>query len=389
MLQVDKLVLSFNDVPLILVIFQSLLFSVLLLTVNLGKRQANFFLAIFLLAIGLDAFDTLIYWSPSIKVAYLDGAVHIFYWLKFSVYLAAPMLFFYVKSMIDPDFKPRWRDAVHLLPLLAFPLFIVALYTGLTAEERVLGITQFGLLFNEPAFQLHLWARHLLYVGYGIACFYLLFQYKNRLKQHYSNIENIDMFWLQMLIGGFLMIWVWVFIAYLLTLINSSQWLGNLIGISGNVFSFVFVNALVLYSMAHANIGYRQVLPEVEEKSDTPEPEKYDPLIMTRLNQLMKDKELYLDPEFTLEQLAEISEIPVRKISAAINRDAGQNFFDYINLYRVQKAASILANRNNKMSMLDVMADAGFNSKSTFYRAFKKFMNMTPTDYVDQINRKS
>ena len=385
----DKLVLSFNDVPLILVIFQSLLFSVLLLTVNLGKRQANFFLAIFLLAIGLDAFDTLIYWSPSIKVAYLDGAVHIFYWLKFSVYLAAPMLFFYVKSMIDPDFKPRWRDAVHLLPLLAFPLFIVALYTGLTAEERVLGITQFGLLFNEPAFQLHLWARHLLYVGYGIACFYLLFQYKNRLKQHYSNIENIDMFWLQMLIGGFLMIWVWVFIAYLLTLINSSQWLGNLIGISGNVFSFVFVNALVLYSMAHANIGYRQVLPEVEEKSDTPEPEKYDPLIMTRLNQLMKDKELYLDPEFTLEQLAEISEIPVRKISAAINRDAGQNFFDYINLYRVQKAASILANRNNKMSMLDVMADAGFNSKSTFYRAFKKFMNMTPTDYVDQINRKS
>ncbi|WP_049630610.1 AraC family transcriptional regulator [Cellvibrio sp. pealriver] len=385
----DKLVLSFNDVPLILVIFQSLLFSVLLLTVNLGKRQANFFLAIFLLAIGLDAFDTLIYWSPSIKVAYLDGAVHIFYWLKFSVYLAAPMLFFYVKSMIDPDFKPRWRDAVHLLPLLAFPLFIVALYTGLTAEERVLGITQFGLLFNEPAFQLHLWARHLLYVGYGIACFYLLFQYKNRLKQHYSNIENIDLFWLQMLIGGFLMIWVWVFIAYLLTLINSSQWLGNLIGISGNVFSFVFVNALVLYSMAHANIGYRQVLPEVEEKSDTPEPEKYDPLIMTRLNQLMKDKELYLDPEFTLEQLAEISEIPVRKISAAINRDAGQNFFDYINLYRVQKAASILANRNNKMSMLDVMADAGFNSKSTFYRAFKKFMNMTPTDYVDQINRKS
>jgi AraC-like DNA-binding protein len=78
----------------------------------------------------------------------------------------------------------------------------------------------------------------------------------------------------------------------------------------------------------------------------------------------------------------------VRKISAAINRDAGQNFFDYINSYRVQKAASILASRNNKTSMLDVMADAGFNSKSTFYRAFKKFMDMTPTDYVDQLNRK-
>lgn len=385
----DKLVLSFNDIPLILVIFQSLLFSILLLTVNLGKRQANFFLAMFLLAIGLDAFDSLIYWSPSIKVAYLDGAVHIFYWLKFSVYLAAPMLFLYVKSMIDPDFKPRWRDAVHLVPLMVFPLFIIGLYISMTAEERVLGITQFGLLFNEPVFQLHLWVRHLLYVGYGIGCFYLLFQYKNHLKQHFSNIENLDLFWLQMLIGGFLTIWVWVFISYLLTLVNSSQWLGNLIGVSGNVFSFVFVNALVLYSMAHATIGYRRVLLEEKEKSDVPEPEKYDPLIMTKLNQLMKDKELYLDPEFTLEQLAESSEIPVRKISAAINRDAGQNFFDYINFHRVQKAASILASRNGKTSMLDVMADAGFNSKSTFYRAFKKFMNMTPTDYVDKINRKN
>lgn len=382
----DKLVLSFNDVPLILVIFQSLLFSILLLTVNLGKRQANFFLAMFLLAIGLDAFDSLIYWSPSIKVVYFTGAVHIFYCLKFSVYLAAPMLFFYVKSMIDPDFKVRWRDAVHLLPLLAFPLFIAALYNNLSEEERVLGITQFGLLFNEPVFQLHLWVRHLLYVGYGIGCFYLLFQYKNRLKQHYSNIEKIDLFWLQMLIGGFLMIWVWVFIAYLLTLVNSSQWLGNLIGISGNVFSFVFVNALVLYSMAHANIGYRQVL--TEEKTDTPESEKYDPMIINKLNQLMRDQVLYLDPELTLEQLAGISEIPVRKISAAINRDAGQNFFDYINSYRVQKAASILASRNGKTSMLDVMADAGFNSKSTFYRAFKKFMNMTPTDYIDKLDRK-
>jgi hypothetical protein len=77
--------------------------------------------------------------------------------------------------------------------------------------------------------------------------------------------------------------------------------------------------------MAHSTIGYRRVVSE-EEKSDAPEPEKYDPLIMTKLNQLMKDKELYLDPEFTLEQLAEVSEIPVRKISAAINRDAGQNF---------------------------------------------------------------
>ncbi len=191
-----------------------------------------------------------------------------------------------------------------------------------------------------------------------------------------------------MLISGFLMIWVWVFIAYLLTLINSSQWLGNLIGISGNVFNFIFVNALVLYSMAHATIGYERALV-IETKVETREPEKHDPAILAKLNKLMQEKELFLDPEFTLEQLAEISDISVRKISAAINRDAGQNFFDYINSFRVQKAAAILTSQKGKLSMLDVMADAGFNSKSTFYRAFKKSMNMAPADFAAQQSRQN
>jgi AraC-like DNA-binding protein len=306
--------------------------------------------------------------------------------LKFSVYLAAPMLFFYVKSMVSPGFRFRGNDLVHFIPLALFPLYIMTLYSNLTPEERVLGITQYGLLFNNPVFQVHLWVRHLLYVAYGMGCFYLLFRYKNQLKQRFSNIEKIDLFWLQMLIGGFLMIWVWVFIAYLLTLVNSSQWIGNLIGIFGNVFNFVFVNALVLYSMAHTTIGYERVL-EAKTKVDAREQEKYDPAIVNTLNQLMLENELFLDTELTLEQLAEISDIPARKISVAINRDTGQNFFDYINSFRVQKAVAILANNNEKLSMLDVMAHAGFNSKSTFYRAFKKFMKMTPTDYVDRLTK--
>lgn len=389
----DKLVFSFNDVPVILIIFQSLLFAILLLIVKVGKRQANIFLAFFLLAIGLDALDAMIYWSPSIKHVYLSDHIHIFYCLKFSVYLAAPTLYFYVKSLLYADYVFSRKDVVHFIPLFLFPVMIAALYASLGEEGRELGITQFGLLYGNPVYQVHLWVRNILYVGYGVACLILLLRYKEELKQRYSNIEKIDMFWLMMLVGGFLMIWVWVFISYLITLFSSSMWLGNVIGISGNIFNAIFVNALVVYSMAHVTIGY--VLQPVEDKTEVKEPESIDPGIMDKLNHIMLERELFLDPDLTLEQLAEITGISARKVSSAINRTGKQNFFDYINNFRVKKAVDILtlsfaqnaSKSSAKLSMLDVMADAGFNSKSTFYRAFKKMTNMTPTEYQDHAAR--
>jgi AraC-like DNA-binding protein len=385
---VDKLVFSFNDVPVILIIFQSFLFAILLLVARIGKRQANIFLAFFLMALGLDALDAMIYWSPSIKHVYLSDHVHIFYCLKFSVYLAAPTLYFYVKSLLYADFVFSRKDLLHFIPLALFPVLIAALYLSLGEEGRELGITQFGLLYSNPIYQVHLWVRNILYVGYGVACLLLLVRYKEELKQRYSNIENIDMFWLTMLVGGFLMIWFWVFISYLITLFSSSMWLGNVIGISGNVFNAIFVNALVVYSMAHVTIGY--TLNPAEEKvepGEHKEVDNIDPGIMEKLNQLMLERELFLDPDLTLEQLADITGISARKISSAINRTGKQNFFDYINNFRVKKAADILKNSNAKLSMLDVMADAGFNSKSTFYRAFKKITNMTPTEYQEQAGK--
>jgi AraC-like DNA-binding protein len=137
------------------------------------------------------------------------------------------------------------------------------------------------------------------------------------------------------------------------------------------------------------------VLQPVEDKTEVKEPESIDPGIMDKLNHIMLERELFLDPDLTLEQLAEITGISARKISSAINRTGKQNFFDYINNFRVKKAVDILtrsfaqnvSKSSAKLSMLDVMADAGFNSKSTFYRAFKKMTNMTPTEYQDQAAR--
>jgi AraC-like DNA-binding protein len=73
----------------------------------------------------------------------------------------------------------------------------------------------------------------------------------------------------------------------------------------------------------------------------------------------------------------------VRQVSNIINRHFKKNFYEYVNYYRVEQAKALLLQADQQASMLDVMADAGFNSKSAFNRYFKKFVNMTPTEFRD------
>ncbi|WP_161595331.1 helix-turn-helix domain-containing protein [Maribacter aurantiacus] len=103
---------------------------------------------------------------------------------------------------------------------------------------------------------------------------------------------------------------------------------------------------------------------------------------LRKLTSYMKDKKPYLDFELTLQKLAIQTDIPEKELSFLINRYLGKHFFDFINEYRVKEAKDILANHNEKdVTILEVLYQVGFNSKSSFYTAFKKITNKTPTQY--------
>jgi AraC-like DNA-binding protein len=361
------------------------LFAILLFVFNTEKKLPNIFLALFLLAVGVDALDTLLYWSPSIKVQYLPNEVNIFFYIKFGIYLAPQMLYFYVKSTIFSDYKFNWKEAIHLIPLGLFPLYLLILFSSFNPHELQASIMDYAILFNNPVYQIHLWARNLLYVGYCLMAYHLLDGYQARLKENFSNIERIDFTWLKILVGGFLGIWMWVFSGYLLNLAHISFGLADKMGIIGNFFSFIFVNTMVFYSLANSGIVRSLPRESLTPPTESKEPEVLDQTAVEKINQAMQEKKLFLDPELTIEQLAEVTGIPTRKISNTINRHFNQNFFDYINFYRVEQAKAILTQLGKEAPMLEVMADAGFNSKSTFYRAFKKHLAMTPTEYCDYI----
>lgn len=99
------------------------------------------------------------------------------------------------------------------------------------------------------------------------------------------------------------------------------------------------------------------------------------------IEDVMKERRLYLNPELTVTAVAETVGISSRNVSEIINKYGNQNFASYINHYRIEEAKSLLRARSRKTKIISVALDAGFNSLSTFNVAFKAITNLTPSEY--------
>lgn len=97
---------------------------------------------------------------------------------------------------------------------------------------------------------------------------------------------------------------------------------------------------------------------------------------------LVERKQLYLDTDLSLEKVSKKLEMSKSHLSRTINKELGESFSDYINKLRVEEAKKHLNNPEFfKYTILAIGLESGFNSKSTFNKAFKKFTGKTPSQY--------
>ena len=101
-----------------------------------------------------------------------------------------------------------------------------------------------------------------------------------------------------------------------------------------------------------------------------------------KLLQLFENEKPYLDPSLQLADLAKRMSIPMRYMSQIINEQFNINFYDFINQYRIQESKQFLINGNTeKKTILEILYQSGFNSKSVFNTAFKKHTGKTPSEF--------
>lgn len=93
-------------------------------------------------------------------------------------------------------------------------------------------------------------------------------------------------------------------------------------------------------------------------------------------------EKLYRNPELTLSDLASYLGTNPSLLSKIINRSFDKNFNDFVNQYRVLEVKEQLSNPElAHLTIMSLAYDAGFNSKATFNRAFKKFTGDNPRKY--------
>ena len=103
---------------------------------------------------------------------------------------------------------------------------------------------------------------------------------------------------------------------------------------------------------------------------------------ITALKEHMLKEEPYLDPNLSVSSLANKMNILDKELSVLINHHLNQHFFDFVNSYRIEKAMQLLEDPSKKNhTVLEILYEVGFNSKSSFNTAFKKYAQLTPTEY--------
>lgn len=386
-----QVVFNFHDVILLMTAMLCIFFAALLVATNPPKNISNYFLAAFLLTHALIPLHELMLWGAVFKYKVRENFPQIIFAGGFAYYLDAVLLYFYIKSLIFHDFHFKKKYLYHLLPCAIFGVFMILIYYRYPLSQRIEWINAETFVYGAQYISADFICK-ILRVGYCIACFSLILKYKDILKTTHSNIEKVNVFWLKLLVIGFLTITIMEAILSLSKVIgvfthfdfqHYDLGIFEIIGLSGYYALFVLVCTLVFTSMRYF-VNFETVKQKKEpESAKKPAQEKLlNPEFADRIDELMRTKKPYLLADITLDMLADNLAMPAKDLSMIINRHFDNNFYEFVNNYRIEEAKKILCDPKQKSKTItDIYLEVGFNSKSVFNTFFKKIVGATPSEY--------
>lgn len=385
-----EVIFNTHDVVLLMTAYQCVLFAILLLTIKREKPVSNFFLAFFLLQQAAIPLDILISFGAEFRQVALSWSPNLFYVFGFGYWLEAPFLLWYTRSLIYKNYRLTGKDLWYLTPFVAYLIYQILFYYSLDMQDKH-HLQEDYDLFTAPQYMNYVTLfREIFRAALSVLCIMEIRRYSRHIKTNFSDIERLDLTWLNILVVGFLLIHLWAVLVATLILTSVSFGIATnfeIMGLIGNYTTFFMVSVLIYFSLGHSSV--------FEGIDTTPEPKgeslknKISESDVERINSYMQTEKPYIQSGLNLERLAAQLKMQPRVLSYIINRTFDCNFFEFINNYRVEEAKLLLSDpaQENK-TMLDIMLDSGFNSKATFNTLFKKKVGMTPSEYRKNISRK-
>lgn len=361
----------------LVILFFSVLLSFFLFTVKAKNKLGNTLLATYftVFAIHISVFFYSKYIELPLVIEMLRDQI---------ITLASPLLYLYLLSNIYSDLKLRPIHLLNLLPLVIAILIFTPRFYATNETDRILFTENFNAQIETKISYI---ISTLTTVFYLVLMFIELNKYKKLLQENYANTISFNYKWLYQLTVVVSTIFVFSQFKQLYKFLGNDIDTLNIMRLMLIILLLGFLFWIVLKSMYQPELfkaidTKHQLIKSVAQVHASEEKDATIQAEIKILQEFMNEHEPYLDSSLTLQKLAHQVKMPSRELSLLINHHLNQHFFDFIASYRIKKAISLLDNpANKKLTILEILYDVGFNSKSPFNKAFKKHTGQTPTEY--------
>lgn len=361
-------------------IFISVLLAIFLFTVKTKNRVSNVLFAVFLIINAIDISDPLFNMVS-------DGPSNLEIFKNMLVFLQIPVFYLYVLSVCYSDFKLKPQYLLHAFPFLIANLALLPHFYGVDTTSKIHFIenrqNMIELKFNHILL-------HVQMVIYFVAVFRVLRKSKTLYLENCAGKNISSYHWLFQLTVVLCMVYA---IALLKNILKFSDYVYISEEIkAGLLLLSLFIICWYLFKALNHPELFRNVDSKLKLVSEMVSEEKNseDPVTSDRaynedllkLKNYMVEKKPFLNSSLTIQEVSDEIGIPVRELSLLINHQLGQHFYDFVNTYRIENAMNMLKDETkSKVTILEILYEVGFNSKSSFNTAFKKHTGTTPTLY--------
>lgn len=322
--------------------------------------------------------------SVGLLEPYLEQTLHgwgrsaILSFLSISNLLYGPLLYLFVYFLTAENPRFRKQEWYHFLPFaMLFGIDRISSFFGraLLAIDAV-QLAAFELLIIQM-------------VTYNVLAIRRLAHHRQRVLTWYANVEIHDLKWLR-----FFLIWITAIYAMSFTVSHilllgwppaADLYLLVQLGITLSIFMMTY--RMILQPQVFAPVKGEAIKSDKSEalvpkyvKSGLKQDQADEYLRL--LVRCMESDKPYLDPGLTIYSLSEKLGISRNHLTQVINENAGKNFYEYVNEYRVEEVKRRIQDPEySHLSLAGIGLDAGFKSKSAFNINFKKITGFTPTEW--------
>ena len=328
---------------------------------NKKRNLSSILLAIFFLANSLYLIDYLL--NPIQRV--LGVSLKWFDEIGFSfAFLFGPLILFFIRSIIKQKLELKSHMAWHIIPFLFF-------FTAYVISNNIFCNYGYIVLFIQL-------------FSYYIIALNDMMKYRTRIKTFFSDISKESLTWIIYALIAFIVTSLIDFTSAILALFHwdNATTRANLNFFSVLInFSYIVYIFYKLLQLPNNLIAYnRSLITEKYSNSKLTDTMKKD--ILHKIESYFNKEKPYLNAALTINDLSTALDIPMRDISQVINEFCNKNFYDFTNSYRINEAKKLLLEDSNKKeTILEILYKSGFNTKSSFNTAFKKYTGLTPTQF--------